>query len=61
MTMLPVDSSTGRKTMALPSPVIFLRKNQYDENRAHLIIYNWDRADTVTVPARSSGWVPAGR
>lgn len=28
---------------------VFLRKNNYDINRANVIIYNWDRADTVNV------------
>ena len=29
----------------------FLLPNRYDENRAHLVIYNWEKADTLEVRA----------
>jgi uncharacterized protein (TIGR03437 family) len=32
---------------------VFLRKNQYDANRATLVIYNWDRADDLTIDLSS--------
>ncbi len=31
----------------------FLRPNQYDANRANLVIYNWDRTDSVNVDLSS--------
>jgi uncharacterized protein (TIGR03437 family) len=31
----------------------FLRKNQYDSNRAMLVIYNWDRQDDITIDLSS--------
>jgi hypothetical protein len=36
---------TGLKTVLLP--------NRFDRNRAHLVIYNWDKAETVKVTAKS--------
>jgi len=35
---------TGTKSVILP--------NRFDQNRAHLIVYNWDKAESVKVPAR---------
>ncbi len=35
----------GVKTVLLP--------NRFDRNRAHLVIYNWDKAETVKVTAES--------
>lgn len=62
MTLVPYDASSGKPQMILPSPVIFLRKNDYDAKRAHLIIYNWSRSDTVTVPAQDlSGFLQTGQ
>jgi len=34
---------TGTKCVLLP--------NRFDKNRAHLIVYNWDKAENVKVPA----------
>jgi len=36
---------TGTKCVILP--------NRFDTNRAHLIVYNWDKAKNVKVPAKS--------
>jgi hypothetical protein len=61
VTMVPTTMSSGKAQMVIASPVIFLRKNDYDANRSHVIIYNWDRADTVTVPAKDlSGFLQTG-
>lgn len=55
VTMVPRDTFGGKPRMVMPSPVIFLRKNAYDMNRAHLIIYNWANADKVAVTAQKLG------
>jgi hypothetical protein len=52
VTMLPYENVDGVSRKILPSPVISLRVNSYESNRAHLIIYNWSKSDTVTVPAQ---------
>jgi len=35
---------TGTKSVLLP--------NRFDRNRAHLIVYNWDKAENVKIPAK---------
>src|SRR6185437_8871425 len=33
-----------------PSGVrVFVRPNRYEPGRAHVVVYNWDRADTVEI------------
>jgi len=34
---------------------IFIRPNQYEPGRAHIIVYNWDRLDAVTVDLNDTG------
>ncbi|MEP7106939.1 MAG: hypothetical protein ABI760_03140, partial [Ferruginibacter sp.] len=36
-------------TLAISGNKIFIRKNKYDSNRATIIVYNWDQANTVSV------------
>jgi ferric-dicitrate binding protein FerR (iron transport regulator) len=45
------DKRVIQKTGTRPSGVtVRLMANEYDQTRAHLAIYNWDRAGTVEVP-----------
>lgn len=46
----------GNATLASPSGAnVFVRPNVYEKGRATIIIYNWDRARTVSVDASGTG------
>jgi hypothetical protein len=44
---LPERPTTGNK--------IFIRKNDYEEGRANIIIFNWGKSDTVEVDVKDAG------
>jgi len=42
--------SASKLQAGLPSGIkVFVRPNAYDSDRAHIIVYNWDKASAVTV------------
>lgn len=46
----PGDFSKNQYFRGRPAGVsVFVRKNRYDPRRAHIVVYNWDKRDTVAV------------
>ena len=41
-----------------PPNAVFIRRNEYDPGRAHIIIYNWERRDSVDVDGAGLGLRP---
>jgi hypothetical protein len=41
-----------------PPNAVFVRRNEYDQARAHVIIYNWEHRDTVDVDVSALGLRP---
>ena len=41
-----------------PPNAVFIRRNEYDPGRAHIIIYNWERRDSVDVDGSGLGLRP---
>ncbi len=44
-----LDSGSSAKRGRPRGTRVFVRANRYESGRAHLIVYNWDRAKTVTL------------
>jgi hypothetical protein len=48
--------ATGTYSTELPStPAVFIRPNQYEPGRAHVAVFNWGNAPTVSVDLSASG------
>ncbi len=46
-------------SVGMPSGVdVYVRPNEYEPKRGHIIVYNWDRQDTVTVDIGDLGLKP---
>lgn len=43
------DANSNYSLGVISGLQVFVRPNQYDANRAHIIVYNWDRADVAKV------------
>ena len=54
---LGYDRDSTLISTAMPSET-FIRSNKYDKNRAHVIVYNWNSSNNVTVNLTGSGFNP---
>jgi hypothetical protein len=48
-TAFGLDAVSSYLTAGPTNPWVYVRPNQYDSGRAHIIVYNWGQASTVNV------------
>jgi hypothetical protein len=47
------DSASSCNARRLSGTKVFVRANRYEQGRANIVVYNWDKSDKVAVDVRS--------